>query len=112
MSEKKWTQKQKPTGRKKLTNVQKLERIVDMEIDNLYKRKVEHDKGKGSALTNDEVSRLERLIKAQAGMDERKKVLDTFEAEAEADAEQMTPEQIRSMYNELRKRVDSGTDPK
>lgn len=100
--EKKWTQKQKPTGRKALTNIQKLERIVDMEVDALYKKASDHQKGKGLGLTADDVSRLEKLIKSQAGMDERKKALAEFEEQAEEVFDDMTPEQIRAAVNDLK----------
>lgn len=100
-TDKKWNQKQKPTGRKRLSNIQKLERIVNMEIDALFKKATEHKKGNGQPLSNDEVSRLERLIKSQQNMDERNKSLQQIEDDTEDEFAGKSPAEIRAAMKKL-----------
>lgn len=91
-------------GRRRLDNSEMLERIVRDELEAIYK-KVRGSKDKpGQPLTVEEAKKIEALSRAQQNLDERRAKLQNAELEAEVDADDLTPEQIREAMNELRKK--------
>lgn len=94
-------------GRRRLDNADMLEQIVRLELEALFK-KVRGNKKKGREpqhLTPEEAKTLEAITKAQGYLDKLKVQRDLATAEAEAAAEEFTPEELRRTMNELKKQA-------
>jgi geranylgeranyl pyrophosphate synthase len=89
-------------GRKRLSNIDMMERMVRKEMESLYKKA---NKKAGPGLTADDVKKLESLVRAQKVLDERAAALKQVDQEVEDALDELTPEQIREAMKDLRSKA-------
>lgn len=93
-------------GRRRLENNDMLERIVREELESIYKamRGNKRQGIPGRPLTAEEAKKIEALSRAQQNLDERKVRLQTAVLEAEAEVDDLTPEQLRQAMQDLKQK--------